>query len=264
MPIRFGSVTLAVALLAAAAPSFADTPAAKPARPQRTIVLVHGAFADGSSWAAVITQLQAKGYDVVAVQEPLSSLADDVAATRRVLDAQPGEVILVGHSYGGVVISEAGNHPKVVGLVYVAAFGPDAKESITDLGKGQPPPPWAAQLKVDSAGFASLPTDVVLSSFAQDVPPASAKVIAATQKPIAAASFDAKVTTPAWRTKPSWYLLASQDRMIDPKAQTAMSKRMKAKVTTINASHVPMVSQPDKVTAVILDAATSAKVKPAK
>ncbi len=129
---------------------------ADPGKPQRSIVLVHGAFADGSSWDRVIPILQAKGYNVVAVHEPLTSLADDVAATKRVIDAQPGEVILVGHSYGGAVITEAGNNLKVVGLVYVAAFAPDTGESVNDLGKGKPAPGWVTGVKVDEGGFATL------------------------------------------------------------------------------------------------------------
>lgn len=253
-PLRILS---ALALLLGSAllvPSSADA-----APPLKSIVLVHGAFADGSSWDRVVAILQAKGYNVVAVHESLSSLANDVAATKRAIEAQPGEVVLVGHSYGGAVITEAGNDPKVTGLVYVAAFGPDSAESITDLGKGQPPPPWAASMKIDSAGFASLPQANVLADFAQDLPPNEARVLAAKQGPIFAGNFNEKIKTAAWHTKPVWYILASLDRMIDPHAQAAMAKRMNATVTSVPASHVAMISKPAEVAAVIVSAATKAR-----
>ena len=226
------------------------------APPLKSIVLVHGAFADGSSWDRVVAILQAKGYNVVAVHESLSSLANDVAATKRAIDAQPGEVVLVGHSYGGAVITEAGNDPKVSALVYLAAFAPDSAESITDLGKGQPPPPWAASMKVDSAGFASLPQATVLADFAQDLPAAEARVLAAKQGPIFAGNFDEKIKTAAWHAKPVWYIQTSLDRMIDPRAQAVMAKRMNANLCSVPASHVAMISKPNEVAAVILAAAT--------
>jgi pimeloyl-ACP methyl ester carboxylesterase len=225
-------------------------------------VLVHGAFADGSSWDKVVPILLAKGYNVVAVHEPLSSLADDVAATKRAIDSQPGDVILVGHSYGGAVITEAGNNPKVVGLVYVAAFGPDAGESINDLGKGKPPPPWQSALKVDAGGFAWLPPEVVAKDFAPDTTPAEKKLIGVKQGPIATKCFDDKVKTAAWKTKPAWYLRASDDQMIDPAAQALMATRMKAMVTSVKSSHVPMVSKPRDVAAVILTAASAPAAAP--
>lgn len=229
---------------------------ARAADPPKTIVLVHGAFADSSSWDRVVPLLLAKGYNVVSVYDPMSSLADDAAATKRFIDAQPGPVLLVGHSYGGAVITVAGANDKVVGLVYVAAFAPDVGESINDLGKGQPPAPWAASLKVDSGGFASLPTDVVLKYFAPDVPAAEAKVIAVKQGPLNVKCFDDKPTAAAWKTKPSWWVLPKKDQMIPPAAQDAMSKRAKATVTTIDASHVVMISKPKEVADVILAAAT--------
>lgn len=241
------ALTLAVA--------FVLTGPAQAAKPAKTIVLVHGAFADGSSWDRVVPLLQAKGYGVVAVHEPLTSLADDVAATKRVISAQPGEVILVGHSYGGAVISEAGNDPKVVGLVYVAAFAPDSKESINDLGKGQPKPPWLGQLQVDSGGFARLPAEAVEREFAQDLPAAESNLIAVKQGPIAVRCFDDKVTTAAWRVKSAWYVRAANDHMIDPRAQAFMAGRIKAKVTSIDASHVVMLSKARQVANVILEAA---------
>jgi pimeloyl-ACP methyl ester carboxylesterase len=222
-----------------------------------TIVLCHGAFADGASWDKVIPLLEAKGYTVVAIHEPLSSLADDVAVAKRAIAQQPGDVILVGHSYGGMIITDAGNDPKVKALVYVAAFAPDANETITDLGKGKPAPPWQALLKVDSAGFATLPADAVAKYFAPDLAPAEIKLVAATQGPISTTVFGAKVATPAWKTKPSWYLRAEDDQMIDPAGQALMAKRANATVTSIKSSHVAMLSHPADVAKVILAAATA-------
>jgi len=225
-----------------------------PKAPVKTIVLVHGAFADGSAWDAVTPILEAKGFHVVAVHEPLTSLADDVAATKRAIEAQPGKVLLVGHSYGGVVITEAGNGDKVAGLVYVAAFAPDNGESVNDLGKGSPPPSWVTKLIVTD-GFLSLPTEVVASDFAQDLSAAETRLLATKQGPIAARCFDDKVTTAAWHVKPSWYLQTDLDHMIAPAAQAFMAKRIGAKVTTIKASHVPMVAKPKDVANAILAAA---------
>ncbi|MET0283612.1 MAG: alpha/beta hydrolase, partial [Polyangiales bacterium] len=190
--------------------------------------------------------------------QSLSSFADDVAATKRAIDQAEGPVVLVGHSYGGAVITEAGNHEKVSSLVYVAAFGPDKGESINALGKGAPPPVWASALQVDSAGFGWLPEATVLEHFAQDLPLAERKLIASKQGPIAVKNFDGKISKAAWADKPSFYVLAAKDHMIDPDAQTAMSKRMKAQVTTLQASHVAMLSQPDKVLSVIVSAAKGA------
>jgi pimeloyl-ACP methyl ester carboxylesterase len=220
-----------------------------------TIVLVHGAFADGSSWSKVIPLLQAKGYKVVAVQNPLSSLADDVAATRRVVDAQTGNVVLVGHSWGGTVITEAGTSDKIKALVYVAAFAPSEGEASGNLGKDYAVPPGIATLQADAGGYLWLPADSVASNFAQDVPRASAALIAATQGPIAAKAFGEATTVAAWKTKPSYYIVASKDRMIAPELEQAFAKKINAVTTTLPTSHVPMVSQPDKVAAVIIAAA---------
>ena len=226
---------------------------AKPA-----IVLVHGAFADGSSWAKVIKILQAKGYNVTAVQNPLTSFADDVAATNRALALQTGPVILVGHSWGGVVITEAGMDPKVVGLVYVAAFGPDTGEVVGDIGKAYPSPPSFAAPIIDKQGFMSLSTDAVVKHFASDLPAAEARVVAATQGPINASAFGTKVSTVAWKTKPSWYIVCKLDGAIAPDEERFFAKRMKATTTELNASHVPMLSKPKEVAAVIMDAAAKA------
>ena len=224
----------------------------------KNIVLVHGAFADGSSWAKVITILQAKGYNVTAVQNPLTSFADDVAATNRALALQDGPAILVGHSWAGVVITEAGMDPKVAGLVYVAAFGPDEGEAVGELGKAYPPPPALAAPIVDKEGFLSLSTDAVVKYFASDLPAAEARVVAATQGPINGSAFGAKVSKVAWKTKPSWYIVSKLDSAIAPDEERFFAKRMKATTTELNTSHVAMLSQPKAVAAVIMDAAAKA------
>ena len=233
--------------------------AAAQQKPQKTVVLVHGAFADGSSWDRVIPLLQAKGLKVVAVQNPLTSLADDVAATKRAIDGQSGRVILVGHSWGGTVITEAGAHDKVAALVYVAAFAPDAGQSSNDLGKDGPPPPGLANIRPDSAGFLSLTPENVARDFAQDLPAAQTAVMAVTQGPIAGKSFDDKVSNAAWKSKPSWYIVAEKDRMIQPDLERAMAKKINARTTTLPTSHVPMLSRPNDVATVILAAAAAVK-----
>ena len=231
--------------------------AAAQQKPQKTVVLVHGAFADGSSWEKVIPLLQAKGLHVVAVQNPLTSLADDVAATRRAIDAQTGPVILVGHSWGGTVITEAGAHDKVAALVYVAAFAPDAGQSSNDLGKDGPPPPGLANIHPDGAGFLVLTPESVARDFAQDLPAAQTVVMAVTQGPIFGKSFDERVANAAWKTKPSWFIVAEKDRMIQPDLEHAMAKKINAKTTALPTSHVPMLSRPNDVATVILAAAAA-------
>jgi pimeloyl-ACP methyl ester carboxylesterase len=226
---------------------------------QKTVVLIHGAFADGSSWDKVIPLLHAKGLKVVAVQNPLTSLADDVAAGKRVIDGQSGPVILVGHSWGGTVITELGNDDKVAALVYVAAFAPDAGESTSDLGKGGPPPPGSATIRADGAGFLYLTPEGVAKNFAQDLPASQTKIMAATQGPIFAKAFDEKVTKAAWKSKPSWSIIAEHDRMIQPDLERAMAKKINAKITSLPTGHVPMQSRPKEVAAVILAAAATVK-----
>ena len=248
----------AITGLTVAAVAFAGS---APAQPVKNIVLVHGAFADGSSWAKVIPILQAKGYNVTAVQNPLSSFADDVAATNRALAQQNGPVILVGHSWGGVVITEAGMDPKVAGLVYVAAFGPDVDEAVGDVGKSYPPAPSFASPIVDKDGFMTLPTDAVVKHFASDLPAAEARVLAATQGPVNVSVFGAKVSAAAWKTKPSWFIVSKLDGAIAPDEERFFAKRMKATTTELNTSHVPMLSQPKAVAAVIMDAAEKASVR---
>jgi pimeloyl-ACP methyl ester carboxylesterase len=200
---------------------------------QPSIVLVHGAFADGSSWAKVIPILQAKGYNVTAVQNPLTSFADDLAATKRALDLQTGPVVLVGHSWAGVVITEAGIDPKVVGLVYVAAFGPDVGEVVADINKSYPTPASFAAPIVDKSGFMTLSTDAFVKHFASDLP-----------------------ANAAWKTKPSWYIVAKLDEAIAPDEERFFAKRMNATTTELNTSHLPMLSKPADVAAIIMKAAT--------
>jgi pimeloyl-ACP methyl ester carboxylesterase len=229
------------------------------AEPAQTVVLVHGAWADGSSWAKIIPLLADAGLKVVAVQNPLSGMANDVAVTRRVIDAQPGQVILVGHSLGGAIITEAGEDPKVAALVYVAAFAPPQGLSVNDLFKDQPSPPWAASLVADSAGYVTLPDETVAKYFAQDLTPAEIKVLAATQGPTFAGMLDDKMTVAAYTSKPSWYIVALHDGMIPPAAEQAMAKAIKAKVTELDSSHVAMLSRPNEVAAVIIDAAKAVR-----
>jgi pimeloyl-ACP methyl ester carboxylesterase len=223
----------------------------------RNVVLVHGAFADGSSYARVIPLLEAKGLHVTAVQNPLTSLADDVAATKRALASQNGPVILVGHSWAGMVISEAGNDPKVAALVYIAALVPDEGQSSTDVVKPYPPSPGLAEAKPDAAGFLSLSRKGVDEDFVPDLPAAQRAIVYATQGPWNSAALDDKVADPAWTTKPSWYI-AVNDRMLPPEYEQAIAKHIHARTTTLTTGHVPMLSMPNKVADVIIDAANNA------
>lgn len=246
----------AAAAIAAAGTGFAH---AATAAEQPSVVIVHGAFADGSDWAKVIPLLQAKGVKVTAVQNSLTSLADDVAATRRAIDNQPGKVVLVGHSWGGTVITEAGAGDKVASLVYVAAFAPDAGQATADLGKDLPPAPGITKLTVDKAGFASLSPAVLKENFAQDVPADHAAVMAATQGPIAVKAFGEKTTVAAWKKHPSWYIVSKNDRMIQPDLERRFAKAIGAKTTELPTSHVPQQSRPADVAKVILDAVAASK-----
>lgn len=226
--------------------------------PTVTVVLVHGAWADGSSWNEVIARLQAEGIAVVSVQNPLSSLADDVAAVRRAMELVDGPIVLVGHSWGGTVITQAGASDRVRALVYIAAFAPDRNQSTNALQAPHPPPEYAALLRVDSAGYLHFPQDALPHYFAQDLPAANARVLAATQGPIRASAFDEQVTEAAWRDRPSWYLVTGQDRMIAPPLQREMAQRIQARVSEVPASHVPFASRPKETTAVILEAVAAA------
>lgn len=228
---------------------------------RKAIVLVHGGFVDGSGWEDVYKILKKDGYEVSVVQNPTTSLADDVAATKRVVATQQGQVILVGHSYGGVVITEAGNDPKVGGLVYIAAFAPDRGESVASLIKDPPAgapvppilPPQDGYLTLDKAKFAA--------SFAADVDSTKAEFMANSQVPWGLEALNGAVSEPAWRKKPSWYLIATEDKMIPPPAQQAMSKRAGASVVEVKGSHAIYVSQPRPVAALIEKAATDGAAK---
>ena len=251
--LKLTTLGLAASIVAGSAAA-APVDDAKP-----SVVIVHGAFADGSDWAKVIPLLQAKGLHVVAVQNPLSSLADDAAAAKRVIDAQPGKVVLVGHSWGGAVITEAGDNPKVSALVYVAAFAPDVGQAVGDLGKGFPAAPGLAHLAPDAAGWLYLSPEGMSKHFAQDLPAAATAVMTVTQGPIQSKAFEQKVSVAAWKTRPSRYIVASADHMIQPAQQRDMARNIGATVTTLNTSHVPQQSQPAKVAQVILDAVNRSK-----
>ncbi|OLE70568.1 MAG: hypothetical protein AUG74_07430, partial [Bacteroidetes bacterium 13_1_20CM_4_60_6] len=212
-------------------------------QPVKNIVLVHGAFADGSSWTKVIPLLEAKGLHVTAVQNPLSSLADDVEATRRAIARQDGPVILVGHSWAGMVISEAGNDPKVAGLVYVAAIVPDEGQAAGDVLKPYAPSPGLAEAKPDASGFLSLTRKGIDEDFVPDLRPAERAIIYAIQGAWNSACLADKASVPAWKTKPSWFIVAADDRMLPPEYEKAVAVHIHATTTTLAAGHVPMLSK---------------------
>jgi pimeloyl-ACP methyl ester carboxylesterase len=222
-------------------------------------VLVHGAWADGSCWSKVIALLEAKGFHVVAVQNPLTSFADDVAATKRIIALQDGPVILVGHSYAGVVITEAGNDSKVVGLVYVAAFAPGEGESINSVSKPYPPAPLGSEVRPDAQGFLTATRKGIAEDMAQDLTEKEQQILAATQGQTAAAVFDATVTTAAWRSKPSWAVIAGNDRAIPPELEKDEAAAIKATSITVPANHLAMLSHPREVAELIELAAAKAK-----
>jgi pimeloyl-ACP methyl ester carboxylesterase len=228
------------------------------ARP--TIVLVHGALADATGWQHVIPILERDGYPVIAVQNPLTSLAGDVQTTKRVIDAQQGPVVAVGHSYGGAVITgAAAGNPNVKALVYIAAFAPDSGEPIGAYNEKYPSALGPA-LRPDSAGFVYIDRAQFRDVFARDVSPTQASVMAATQKPIIGSAFGESVSQAAWKTIPSWYLVAQEDRAINPELERFYAKRMGANTTEIKASHVPFISHPEQV-ARLIEQAASATVK---
>jgi pimeloyl-ACP methyl ester carboxylesterase len=227
--------------------------------PLPSIVLVHGGFVDGSGWEDVYRILKEDGYDVGIVQNPTISLADDVATTRRVVSAQRSPVILVGHSYGGVVITQAGNDPKVAGLVYIAAFAPDRGESVSALIKDPPPGASVPPILPPQDGYLFLDRTKFAASFAADVPRAKAEFMADSQVPWGVDALNGTVTEAAWRNKPSWYLIATDDKMIPPAAQELMSKRAGSTVAQTRGSHAVYVSQPQAVAALIEKAATAVR-----
>jgi len=225
----------------------------------RTVVLVHGGFVDGSGWEGVYKILRKDGFNVAIVQNPTITLADDVATTRRIIAAQNGPVVLVGHSYGDVVITEAGNDPNVVGLVYIAAFAPDHGESVSSLIKDPPPGAPVPPILPPEDGYLFLDKTKFAASFAADVAPEKAAFMADSQVPWGVEALGGTISEPAWKTKPSWYLVATDDKMIPPPAQRFMSQRAGSTVVEAAGSHAIYVSQPEAVAAIINKAAGAAK-----
>src|SRR5712692_8807154 len=231
----------------------------KQAEPGMNIVLVHGAWADGSSWSSVIERLQAQGYTVTAPQFPMTALAADVARLRQVLVRQNGPTIVAGHSYGGQIMTALGTDaPNVVGLVYIAAFGLDEGESLGALLSQGPVTPALAHLSIDKQGFGWLPENDFVNHFAADVDPVKAKVMYAVQQALAASAFQDVMGIPAWKSLPSWYLVAADDQAIPPDAERQFAKRMGATTVEVPSSHVAMVSHPDEVAQLIETAAQAA------
>jgi len=234
---------------------------AQPAGAVRNIVLVHGAFADGSGWEGVYKILSAKGYNVIAVQNPLSSLEDDVAAVDRALDKLDGPAILVGHSWGGAVITQAGASPKVVGLVYVAAFAPDAGENVLKWASAAPPAPENGILPPDDKGYIYFEKSKFHAGFCADLPADKAAFMYASQGPVSVKCFTTPLTSAGWKSKPSWAIVATEDKAINPDTERQMYKRAGSTVTEIKGSHVVFASQPKAVAAVIEAAARGSAAK---
>jgi pimeloyl-ACP methyl ester carboxylesterase len=218
------------------------------------VVIAHDAWIDATGWREVIALLQAEGLSVMAVQNPLSSLADDVDAVTRAINHRPNPIVLVGHGYGGTVITQAGNHSRVADLVYVAAFAPDAGESTTDAQKDYPPQKCVSGLEVDAAGFLYLAQEAVPEFLAPDLPATDSLVLAAAQQPIRASALLDRVTAAAWRTKPCWYVVADEDRMISPALQREIANKIHASVFIVRAGHAPFLSKPKPTADVILGA----------
>ena len=219
------------------------------------IVLVHGGLVDGSSWAKVIPLLEAQGYTVTAVQNPLTSLADDVAATTRALALQDGPTLLVGHSWGGVVITEAGMHPAVVGLAYVAAFAPSSGQSLGDIAASGPAAAAGQHFTVDAAGFVRYTRQGWDEDLGPDVSAAERRLLFATQQPLAATTRSEPVAAAAWQTKPSWYLVSDDDRIVHPDLQRSMAQKINATTRSVEAGHLSIFSQPQQVAAFLAEAA---------
>jgi pimeloyl-ACP methyl ester carboxylesterase len=245
-----------VSMVAAGAvtPLFRSAADAQPAPKAHNVVLVHGLFADGSCWSEVIARLQPKGIQVTAVQNPLTTLQAAVEATQRVLNLQQGPTVLVAHSFAGMIITEAGVDPKVSALVYVAARAPDAGEDYTALAKTFPTPPASAGI-VFSGDEGRLSEEAFLRDFAGDLPPDKARVLYAVQEPFKKSLLADKTSHAAWRSKPSWYAVSTDDRTINPDLERFMAKRMGAKTIEVKASHLSLISQPDTITNLILEAA---------
>jgi pimeloyl-ACP methyl ester carboxylesterase len=244
-----------VSILAGAATSSVLQRAnAQPVPNARNVVLVHGLFADGSCWSEVIARLQPKGIQVTAVQNPLTTLDDAVAEAQRVLDRQDGPTVLAGHSFSGMIVTEAGVHPKVSAVVYVAARAPDAEEDYAALASKFPTPPATAGIVFDG-DEGRLTEDAFLRDFAGDLPEARARVLYAVQQPFHMALLTGKTKHAAWRSKPSFYAVSTDDRTINPDLERFMAKRMGAKTIEVKASHLALISQPDTIAALILEAA---------
>lgn len=229
------------------------TVSAQGAERARNIVLVHGLFADGSCWSEVIGRLQAEGYNVTAVQNPLTTFDDSVRAAIRVLDRQDGPTVLVGHSFSGMIVTEAGVHPKVSSLVYVAARAPDAGEDYTALAKTYPTPPASAGIVFDG-DEGRLTEEAFLRDFAGDLPAAKARVLYAVQEPFQRALLTGKTSHAAWRSKPSFYAVSTEDRTINPDLERFMAKRMGAKTIELTSSHLSLISHPDEIAGLIVEA----------
>jgi pimeloyl-ACP methyl ester carboxylesterase len=239
-----------LALFAANLVQAEDDPVSK----TKDVILVHGAWADGSSWSKVIPLLERRGFHVTAVQLPLTSVADDVATLQRAIESEPGPILLVGHSYAGVVITEAGNDPKVTGLVYISAYAPDAGQSVFSLNASLPKTPVNQEIMVNE-GFLSLTNEGISADFAQDLPETEKQTLAVTQGPVAAVAFGTPATAPAWYRKPSWYMVASEDRVISPQLEAMMAQTINAETITVHSSHVIMLSRPEAVANFIVHAA---------
>jgi pimeloyl-ACP methyl ester carboxylesterase len=243
------------------------SPAQPPQPPEDTvknIVLVHGAFADGSSWAKVIPILESRGFHVTAVQNPLTSLADDANATRRILALQDGPVILVGHSWGGAVITEAGDDPKVAGLVYVSAYVPDIGKSANDTSKPFGATPGQKAIQVDSQHFARMSEEGILNSFAEGLPMAERRLVLAVQGQIYGRMLDEKLTHAAWKSKPSWHVIATKDRTLSPAMEEDRAKKAGGVAISIPTCHVAMLQEPQKVADLITEAAQKSAKAAAK
>jgi pimeloyl-ACP methyl ester carboxylesterase len=257
----YGVVTIVAALMGAIllAQTTLKVAAAPPSSGIKNVVLVHGAFADGSGWEAVANILKKDGYNVSVVQHPETSFAEDVNFTKAEIDRQSGPVVLVGHSYGGAVITEAGNDPIVSALVYIAAFAPDTGESAASLE--QAVPPAGKGIKENADGYFYIDPASFAADFCADIPAAKADFMAKSQVLFSKDSFTSPITTPAWKSKPSWYLVATQDHAINPENERKMAKRANAKTTEVNSSHAAYISHPKETAKLIEEAATSTPQK---
>jgi pimeloyl-ACP methyl ester carboxylesterase len=227
-----------------------------------TIVLVHGAWADGSSWNKVIPLLRDADLSVVAVQIPLTSVQDDIAATSRIIADLEGPIILVGHSWGGMAITQAGNDAKVAALVYVSAFAPDVGETGSSLIGAHPTPPALSTAVTDKSGFVYQTTEGVLENMAPDIPVADAQTLAVTQKRLAGKAFVESVSVASWKSKPCWFIVTAEDRVVSVELQAAEAERMAAKKTVIQSSHMSLLSHPKEVASVIMDAVSTVAITP--